>query len=302
MSITRSAQLNAVAALACSAFALASAASAQTPEPILHYDFDDASNPTANSGTLGTAYDGVLGAGIAFTPFMGGFAVNFDGVSDEQVRPLGDEDAFDLADGDFSVAAVVVTDNSEPGAPGGRFVINKEKLGSEDGWAMTVRRDDGAVIFAISADGALSVGLASVTPVNDGQPHEIVAARSGDFLLLAVDGIVEAIEPIPAGFGSTAQNDFELSIGGRGRFTGSPTAGPNDEFLGTIDDVRVFDVAIISPCRADLDGDGALTIFDFLAFQNLFDTGDPRADFDGDGSLTLFDFLAFQNEFDAGCP
>ena len=55
-------------------------------------------------------------------------------------------------------------------------------------------------------------------------------------------------------------------------------------------------------CRADLDGDDELTLFDFLAFQNLFDTGDLRADFDGDGSLTLFDFLAFQNEFDAGCP
>ncbi|MFI4883256.1 MAG: GC-type dockerin domain-anchored protein, partial [Phycisphaerales bacterium JB064] len=54
-------------------------------------------------------------------------------------------------------------------------------------------------------------------------------------------------------------------------------------------------------CRADLDGDGSLTIFDFLAFQNLFDAGDPAADFDGDGSLTIFDFLAFQNEFDAGC-
>ena len=25
-------------------------------------------------------------------------------------------------------------------------------------------------------------------------------------------------------------------------------------------------------------------------------------DFDGDGSLTLFDFLAFQNAFDDGCP
>jgi|GEM_PF-4953489 len=57
-----------------------------------------------------------------------------------------------------------------------------------------------------------------------------------------------------------------------------------------------------APCRADIDGDGSLTIFDFLAFQNLFDSGDLAADFDGDGSLTLFDFLAFQNEFDAGCP
>jgi len=54
-------------------------------------------------------------------------------------------------------------------------------------------------------------------------------------------------------------------------------------------------------CRVDLDGDGELTIFDFLQFQNLFDAGDLTADFDGDGELTIFDFLAFQNEFDAGC-
>ncbi|MFI4914973.1 MAG: GC-type dockerin domain-anchored protein [Phycisphaerales bacterium JB060] len=54
-------------------------------------------------------------------------------------------------------------------------------------------------------------------------------------------------------------------------------------------------------CPADLDADGELTIFDFLAFQNLFDAGDPIADFDGDGDLTIFDFLAFQNAFDAGC-
>ncbi|MFI4882509.1 MAG: GC-type dockerin domain-anchored protein, partial [Phycisphaerales bacterium JB064] len=47
--------------------------------------------------------------------------------------------------------------------------------------------------------------------------------------------------------------------------------------------------------------DGELTLFDFLAFQNAFDGGDPSADFDGDGEFTLFDFLAFQNAFDAGC-
>ncbi|MGD1916460.1 MAG: GC-type dockerin domain-anchored protein [Phycisphaerales bacterium] len=57
----------------------------------------------------------------------------------------------------------------------------------------------------------------------------------------------------------------------------------------------------LTSCRADIDGDGQLTIFDFLEFQNLFDAGDPAADFDGDGDLTLFDFLEFQNLFDAGC-
>ena len=54
-------------------------------------------------------------------------------------------------------------------------------------------------------------------------------------------------------------------------------------------------------CRADVDGDGQLTIFDFLEFQNLFAMGDLRADFDGDGQLTIFDFLQFQNEFAEGC-
>jgi hypothetical protein len=62
-----------------------------------------------------------------------------------------------------------------------------------------------------------------------------------------------------------------------------------------------FDLAC-NPCRPDLDLDGALTIFDFLTFLNLFQDGDTQADFDGDGELTIFDFLAFQTAFDAGCP
>lgn len=55
-------------------------------------------------------------------------------------------------------------------------------------------------------------------------------------------------------------------------------------------------------CRVDLDGDGELTIFDFIAFQNAFALGDLLADFDGDGELTIFDFLLFQDEFAMGCP
>ena len=74
---------------------------------------------------------------------------------------------------------------------------------------------------------------------------------------------------------------------------------------GELDGINaVFDNVVIDgapPCRVDLDGDGELTLFDFLAYQNLFDAGDLAADFDGDGELTLFDFLAFQNEFDTGC-
>ncbi|UYV12349.1 MAG: hypothetical protein NCW75_13740 [Phycisphaera sp.] len=91
---------------------------------------------------------------------------------------------------------------------------------------------------------------------------------------------------------------------------GAPDAGPLaslDFSILNMDELVLFDPvtelpAIAKPCRADIDGDGALTIFDFLAFQNLFSAGDPAADFDDDGQLTIFDFLLFQNEFSAGCP
>ncbi|MEO1008960.1 MAG: GC-type dockerin domain-anchored protein [Planctomycetota bacterium] len=77
-------------------------------------------------------------------------------------------------------------------------------------------------------------------------------------------------------------------------------------FLGdsgviTTQDGQLVTFNLADCCPADLDGDGELTLFDLLAFQNAFDAGDPIADFDGDGLLTFFDFLAFQNAFDAGC-
>ncbi|MFI4871534.1 MAG: GC-type dockerin domain-anchored protein [Phycisphaerales bacterium JB061] len=58
---------------------------------------------------------------------------------------------------------------------------------------------------------------------------------------------------------------------------------------------------LVVVCAADRDGDGELTMFDFIEFRNQFDAGDLRADLDQDGALTIFDFLVFQNRFDAGC-
>jgi hypothetical protein len=54
-------------------------------------------------------------------------------------------------------------------------------------------------------------------------------------------------------------------------------------------------------CEADLDHNGALDLFDFLAFINLFNADDPAADCDANQSLDLFDFLCFVNAFNAGC-
>ena len=62
-----------------------------------------------------------------------------------------------------------------------------------------------------------------------------------------------------------------------------------------------FEVYGSTACAADCDGDGALTIFDFLCFQNAFAGGDMAADCDGDGSITAADFACFQASFLDGC-
>lgn len=75
---------------------------------------------------------------------------------------------------------------------------------------------------------------------------------------------------------------------------GVVATGPGSGYVDLVDLTR-------DCCRPDLDGDGALTIFDYLAFQTLFDAGDALADFDDDGALTIFDFLVFQSDFVDGC-
>ncbi|MFI4917282.1 MAG: GC-type dockerin domain-anchored protein [Phycisphaerales bacterium JB060] len=104
---------------------------------------------------------------------------------------------------------------------------------------------------------------------------------------------------IPGGLDIHTEGDctYAIAMNQGGEDTGA--ADPTD-----IDFVNFWEIAGDcggGGCRVDLDGDGELTLFDFLTFSNLFDSGDLTADFDGDGSLTLFDFLTFSNEFDAGC-
>ncbi|MGD1915303.1 MAG: GC-type dockerin domain-anchored protein [Phycisphaerales bacterium] len=74
-----------------------------------------------------------------------------------------------------------------------------------------------------------------------------------------------------------------------------------DPLTGVGEVIGTFTFGDSSSCYADLDGDGQLTVFDFLEFQNAFASGDATADCDGDGALSLFDFLCFQNAFSAGC-
>jgi hypothetical protein len=77
--------------------------------------------------------------------------------------------------------------------------------------------------------------------------------------------------------------------------------GPIDPPYGSFAEGHAVILVGEDLCYADFTGDGLLDLFDFLAFLNAFNAGDPIAECDGDDSLDLFDFLCFVNRFNAGC-
>ena len=114
------------------------------------------------------------------------------------------------------------------------------------------------------------------------------------------EGVADILDFLPTGsFGDTFLGFTSGVPVSEVRIVASPSFGGTA--VGEIFDADDLVFGGSAPCPVDLDEDGQLTLFAILAYQNLFDSGDPLADFDGDGSLTLFDFLEFQNLFDAGC-
>ena len=90
--------------------------------------------------------------------------------------------------------------------------------------------------------------------------------------------------PMPAdGYGG----EFRL------RFRANGTAANDDWY---VDDVRVGGF-----CRADIEQDGDLDVFDFLAFQSEWSGQTYLGDFENDGDWDVFDFLAFQSAYAGGC-
>jgi hypothetical protein len=150
---------------------------------------------------------------------------------------------------------------------------------------------------ATLTDRALEVVTIDVTGVVDAGNALIVEINQPNFQTLSGGLTGDVFFPGANSFGETAPSYISS--------TGCSTPTPTPYATIGFPEVQLIIIANGetggTACRADLDGDGSLTIFDFLSFQNLFDAGDPQADFDGDGSLTIFDFLSFQNEFDAGC-
>jgi hypothetical protein len=93
-----------------------------------------------------------------------------------------------------------------------------------------------------------------------------------------------------------------IVMSGTGRVIANGQEWDNWDVASGIDVARA-QIEWLLGCPADLDGDGGTTVFDFLEFQNRFDSGGATgfADFYYDGRLDVFDFLEFLSLFEASC-
>ena len=85
-----------------------------------------------------------------------------------------------------------------------------------------------------------------------------------------------------------------LQFSKEGTFLGDFNSGVDGNWLGG-------EFELSSACAADVNGDGNLDVLDFVAFQLLWQDGDPAADCDANGEFNVLDFVCFQQLFQAGC-
>jgi hypothetical protein len=104
---------------------------------------------------------------------------------------------------------------------------------------------------------------------------------------------------IDAGSNPAVPEWVRTDIAGLERFVDDPATV--DTGLGSPPVVDIGAHEFQAACYPDFTGDGALDLFDFLAYVNAFNAGDMDADCDRNGPLDLFDFLCFVNAFNEGC-
>ncbi|GIW73918.1 MAG: hypothetical protein KatS3mg103_0440 [Phycisphaerales bacterium] len=198
-----------------------------------------------------------------------------------------DSFGFSIANDDDTV--VIGAPNAQPA--GSAYVF--ENIGGS--WMQTAKlvpSDIASGFFGSSVD---ADGQTAIV----GAPGDIRASHTGFVYVFTQTGSIWSEQARLSAADGTPGSLYGFSVAAQGDsvLVGAP------EYDGVeADSGAVFVLEPTSVCQADVNQDCTLDIFDFLAFQSLFEDGDMRADFDGDGSLTLFDFIAFQNAFAAGCP
>ncbi|MFG0283561.1 MAG: hypothetical protein ACF8R7_03995 [Phycisphaerales bacterium JB039] len=254
---------------------------------------------------------------FGFSVSVSGDAIVCSAMSDGE--NVGAAYVFEKIGGAWTLVAKIVASDGSPNdrfghaasISGDLIVIGAEgdqDRGVEAGSAYIFQRIDGAwteVAKLLASDGGpndrfgCSAAISGQTAVVGSYSDDDLGVDAGSaFVYRRIGGSWRQVAKLLASDGA-AEDRFGhwVAIDGQRIVAGART---DDDRASNAGAVFIFELDCA--CYADCDGDSALTVFDFLCFQNQFAAGDPAADCDGDGSLTFFDFLCVQNACAAGCP
>jgi hypothetical protein len=166
-------------------------------------------------------------------------------------------------------------------APPGGPVSCESNPDSPAVWFSTVNVGCGGGVFA--AEICDATGMDPVLTVYSGtcdQRHEVACSADNRFTAVCSSPHTASVI-FPA-----TPNAYFIRVSGHGTESGSGT-------------LRFGCRA--RPCAADLNGDGAVNVADYLAFLSYYAAANAWADFNRDGQVNVADYLAFLRAYAAGC-
>ena len=225
-----------------------------------------------------------------------GSAYVFDALTGAQLHKLTPDDGNIVEQFGFSVAidgetAIIgaLSDDDNGDSSGSAYLFDAQtgrqldKLLPADGmqsWQF------GSSVAIRGSSALVGSNFAGAGPVSHEGAAYLFDTRTGREIarLAASDGDIED------------QLGTSVAIGDGIALAGAPQDDSADVDSGA---VYVFDAHV--ECAADVNGDDELNVLDFVAFQLLWQAGDPAADCDDNAEFNVLDFVCFQQLFQAGC-
>ena len=215
--------------------------------PIAHWEFDEGAGTDAYD-SIGTN-DGIfVGDPCWVAGKIGNYALDFDG--DDDYIYVGDpvDGSLDFGESDsFSISAWIKT--SQEITTTTEVIVNKRRWVDypvygiyKEGYAVGIYQSK--LSFGVEDSSDNSTGIHGQTVIDDGEWHHIVAIRdkTSDKLYLYVDGLLDA-SPVTDGTIGSLETSWDLNIG---RYKAAQPGPEYQHFPGSIDDVRIYDVALDS--------------------------------------------------------
>ena len=212
-------------------------AAPEAPGPVAHWQLDEGSCTIA-ADSSGNWLDGlVMGDPLWVAGIIGG-ALQLDGVDD--YVDCGNPSILDFGTGDFTISAWIKTTDA-----GGETVFSK---GGDQSGGIRYRLFVETTAVKILVDDDINKhDPQGDIPVLDGQWHHLVGMRVGNTLRLYIDAVEDrgvtthGESTLPAGYDLSGTFQHNAYIG---TVTNNETGQLQKFFAGTIDDVRIYDVAL----------------------------------------------------------